>query len=344
MFVRPHFRASPLSLTVVLAASVALVAPAAAAADEIGVEARVGLGLSAMLSEYQREQGYQSGFVPDLRPGLRLGSSIAAELALASWFFPRSGAGTGRATFLGAGLRWDPRLRTWLTWFFDGHAGLALTGPANRFMFDLGTGFDIWVTDHLGLGLFLRHGQITGPGVDPRFWAAGLGVTMTWPWTSDDTGARERAERQRTWELAREREKKSGELTREREKQTLEREKQALAQRDVDYDGVTDDVDVCPDDPAGSRPDPNMLGCPRGGRRLATRVQGRPAQADSDRDGVSDREDRCPDQPFGKYPDPQSMGCPLLDGDHDGIPDVLDACPTKRGKPSSRERQNGCSR
>jgi hypothetical protein len=309
----------------VVTAVVAFTTPTAAAADGIGVEARAGFGVSSMLSDWQREQGYQSGFVPDLRPGLRLGASIATELALASWSFPRSSAGTGRATFLGAGLRWDPRLRTWLTWFFDAHGGIALTGPANRFMLDLGAGFDIWVTDNLGLGPFLRHGQIIGQGVDPRFWAAGLGVTMTWPSAGDDTAAPERAERQRSWQVAR------------------EHEKQALAQRDVDFDGVTDDVDACPDQPAGSRPDPNLPGCPRGERRLVTQVQARPAQADSDRDGVPDREDRCPDRPFGKYPDPLSMGCPLLDGDHDGIPDVLDACPTKRGKPSSRERQNGCA-
>src|SRR5215207_7151766 len=113
---------------------------------EVAVEARAGFGVGSMLSQWQRDRGYLSGFVPDLRPGLRLDSSIAAELAFESWFFPRSNGGTGRATFLGAGGRWDPRLRDWLTWFLDGHAGLALTGPANRFMFDVGTGFDVWVS------------------------------------------------------------------------------------------------------------------------------------------------------------------------------------------------------
>jgi len=313
-------------LTVVSTLLGAFMAPRAAGADDLAVEARAGFGVSSMLSQWQRDQGYQSGFVPDLRPGFRVGSSVAAELALASWFFPRTDGGTGRATLLGAGLRWDPRLRTWLTWFFDGHGGLALTGPANRFMLDLGTGFDVWITDHLAMGLFLRHGQILGSGEDPRFFTAGLGVTMTWP-KGDRPAApvREQAERQREWELAR------------------EREKQSLAQRDRDHDGVTDDVDVCPDEPAGSRPDGNRRGCPRAEQRLAKRVEARSAQADRDRDGVPDREDLCPDQPFGNYPDPMAIGCPLSDGDHDGIPDVLDACPKKPGKPSSRQRHNGCA-
>src|SRR4051812_13952348 len=121
-FVRLHPPArprGPCSLTIVFIAIGSFMAPRATRADSLGVEARAGLGVGSMLSTWQRDRGYQSGFVPDLRPGWRLDSSIAAELAFASWFFPRSNGGTGRATLFGAGGRWDPRLLGWLSWFVD---------------------------------------------------------------------------------------------------------------------------------------------------------------------------------------------------------------------------------
>jgi hypothetical protein len=310
-------------LTVVFTAMAAVAAPGASASDGLGVEARAGFGVGSMLSQWQRDQGYEAGFVPDLRPGLRLDSSMAAELAVANWSFPRVDGGTGRATLLGAGARWDPRLVRWLTWFLDGHAGIALTGPVNRFMLDVGTGFDVWATPNLAFGLFVRYGQIVDPGVDPRFWAAGLGATVAWASgpPPPDPAALEKANRQRAWELARERERR----------------------QDRDHDGVADEVDTCPDEPAGSRPDSSRRGCPRPERQSVRRAEASAAAADRDRDGVPDRQDNCPDRPFGEHPDPMSMGCPLSDGDRDGIPDILDACPKKPGKPSPKERRNGCT-
>jgi hypothetical protein len=294
--------------------------PRATAAQELGIEARAGFGLGSMLSQWQRDRGYQSGFVPDLRPGLRLDPMLAAELTFASWFFPRSNGGNGRASFFGAGGRWDPRLRDWLTWYVDGHLGLALTGPANRFMFDTGTGADIWISSSLGMGPYVRYGHVVGRGVDPQFWAAGLSATLTFG-SLGDPGRRDREERQREWE----------------------RERQAPRQKDRDHDNISDDADICPDEPAGPRPDPNMLGCPRQTKRPEKVAEARPVDPDSDHDGVPDREDQCPDRAFGKFPDPLSMGCPLPDRDHDGIPDALDACPDKRGKPSPAPRKHGCA-
>src|SRR6185436_7535330 len=128
----------------------------------------------------QRDAGYKTGFVPDLRPALRVSDWVAVELALASWFFPRDAGGTGRATQLGAGLRFDPRLTHWMSWFLDGHGGLALTGPANRLMVDAGTGVELWFQSNMAVGPFVRYGQVvdtTGP--DPRFWAAGVFATMS---------------------------------------------------------------------------------------------------------------------------------------------------------------------
>ena len=58
---------------------------------------------------------------------------------------------------------------------------------------------------------------------------------------------------------------------------------------DADNDGVTDDIDQCPDTPAGVVVD--SVGCP----------------ADSDGDGVYDQQDKCPDTPAGARVD--ENGC-----------------------------------
>ncbi|HEU4699077.1 MAG TPA: OmpA family protein [Gemmatimonadales bacterium] len=75
---------------------------------------------------------------------------------------------------------------------------------------------------------------------------------------------------------------------------------------DSDQDGVTDNLDRCPDTPAGALVD--YRGCP----------------VDSDRDGVADGIDRCPNTPAGARVD--ATGCPR-DADQDGVPDQLDRCP-----------------
>lgn len=85
----------------------------------------------------------------------------------------------------------------------------------------------------------------------------------------------------------------------------------APAPRDSDGDGVTDDLDKCPDTPKGVVVDAD--GCP----------------VDSDGDGVPDYLDKCPDTPRGVAVD--ANGCPL-DSDGDGVYDYLDKCPgTPRG-------------
>jgi outer membrane protein OmpA-like peptidoglycan-associated protein len=75
---------------------------------------------------------------------------------------------------------------------------------------------------------------------------------------------------------------------------------------DRDGDGLIDDEDACPDEPA-STPD----GCPI---------------RDRDGDGVLDDVDECPDEP-GELPN----GCPDLDKDGDGIPIPTDECPEVAG-------------
>ncbi|MDH3621865.1 MAG: OmpA family protein, partial [Gammaproteobacteria bacterium] len=77
---------------------------------------------------------------------------------------------------------------------------------------------------------------------------------------------------------------------------------------DSDGDGVTDDVDQCPDTPATAII--NGVGCP--------------IPIDSDADGVLDHEDDCPDTRPGTLVD--SRGCDA-DADDDGIRNSDDQCP-----------------
>ncbi len=74
---------------------------------------------------------------------------------------------------------------------------------------------------------------------------------------------------------------------------------------DADNDGVTDNVDFCPNQ-AGKRA---LNGCP-----------------DKDNDEIADKEDRCP----GTFGTATHQGCP--DQDSDGVADIDDACPDIAGE------------
>ncbi|DAC48477.1 MAG TPA: OmpA family protein, partial [Candidatus Thalassarchaeaceae archaeon] len=54
-------------------------------------------------------------------------------------------------------------------------------------------------------------------------------------------------------------------------------------QKDTDQDGVTDDIDLCPNTDAGA--EINLIGCAQN-------------QIDSDWDGVMNDADQCPNTPF----------------------------------------------
>jgi hypothetical protein len=325
--VSPHRLVRSAALLAVGSLPIALFATTAAAFDGPTIEARGGLGLGAMLSDAQREQGFKGGMVPSLYPALRVSEMVAAELALSSWFFPRDG-GAGRASLFGGGVRVDPRLTDWLSFFVDGHAGVALTGPANRFMADMGTGFEVWLRHNLAVGPFVRYGQVVDDGPDPRFWAAGLFATMTLASAADEPPSlgpsdSDREQRQREWERTR---------------------NQSPRLRDRDRDGVVDERDICPDEPQGRNGDPNMLGCPRpqpSSTRPTPSILAAP-EPDMDGDGVPDADDKCPRRAFGPNPDPLELGCPLSDRDQDGVPDLYDACPNKAGAADSRPKMNGC--
>ncbi len=90
-------------------------------------------------------------------------------------------------------------------------------------------------------------------------------------------------------------------LIRDKEKE----DKNKLAWKDTDNDGVSDLYDKCNDTPEGIEVD--ATGCPK----------------DTDGDGVPDYMDQCHDSLSGKKVD--ANGCPL-DSDNDGVPDYKDQC------------------
>jgi OmpA-OmpF porin, OOP family len=116
------------------------------------------------------------------------------------------------------------------------------------------------------------------------------------------------------------------------------------APKDTDGDGITDDVDKCPDVAGVAKyngcpiPDTDNDGindevdkCPTVAG--TAKYNGCPIP-DRDMDGINDEEDKCPDvKGVAKYD-----GCPVPDSDGDGINDEQDNCPQVAG---TREN-NGC--
>ncbi len=85
--------------------------------------------------------------------------------------------------------------------------------------------------------------------------------------------------------------------------------------KDADGDGITDDVDKCPDVKGVAK----YNGCP---------------VPDTDGDVINDEEDKCPNvKGIAKY-----NGCPVPDTDGDGINDEEDKCPAVKGV----ARYQGC--
>jgi outer membrane protein OmpA-like peptidoglycan-associated protein len=100
------------------------------------------------------------------------------------------------------------------------------------------------------------------------------------------------------------------------------KEKKAIAlptapvQADQDDDGVSNDIDQCPE------------------RSGLLKYKGCPVP-DEDGDGINDENDQCPNAE-GTI---QYRGCPVPDTDKDGVPDDQDKCPTLAGL----TRYNGCA-
>ena len=102
-------------------------------------------------------------------------------------------------------------------------------------------------------------------------------------------------------------------------------ENDIISSIDTDSDGVTDDVDQCPDTPTGETADEN--GCSD-------------SQKDTDNDGVTDDLDQCSDTPTGETSDENGCSDSQKDTDNDGVTDDIDQCPdTPAGAPVD---VNGC--
>jgi outer membrane protein OmpA-like peptidoglycan-associated protein len=290
-----------------------------ALADDLRPELRAAIGAGAMASAPQRAQGYDTTFVPELRPGLRFARAFAAELAFASWNFPATGAAAGRATLLGAGLRYDPHLTERLVLFVDAHAGVGLTGPQNRFMFDAGGGLEYSISSAIACGPFVRYGQVADERTDPKFVAGGILLTLAWPGEQAPTPppARPVVAQSAAPAPAAPAPAAPPPIVATVKPQLL----------DSDNDGLRDEQDRCPNEPRGPTPDPQRPGCPDG---------------DDDKDGVSNGIDNCRQQQAGLHPDPVAMGCPLGDRDRDAVPDLYDTCPEKPGAPAPEPQKNGC--
>ncbi|MCB9764693.1 MAG: OmpA family protein [Alphaproteobacteria bacterium] len=84
--------------------------------------------------------------------------------------------------------------------------------------------------------------------------------------------------------------------------------------KDRDGDGITDDVDDCPDEPEDFDGVADEDGCPD-------------IVYDTDGDGILDDADPCPKDPEDLDGFKDSDGCPDLDNDEDGVPDTTDGCP-----------------
>ena len=96
--------------------------------------------------------------------------------------------------------------------------------------------------------------------------------------------------------------------------------------KDTDEDGVTDDLDQCPNTPSGEEVD--ETGCSD-------------SQKDSDEDGVNDDIDTCPDTPSGEEVNETGCSSSQVDTDGDGVMDDMDTCPdTPEGEGVD---ENGCS-
>jgi len=87
---------------------------------------------------------------------------------------------------------------------------------------------------------------------------------------------------------------------------------------DRDHDGLTDDIDKCPNEPEDKDGYQDDDGCP---------------DLDNDGDGIPDKDDKCPNEAEDKDGFQDADGCPDPDNDGDGIPDAVDQCPNEYGVP-----------
>jgi hypothetical protein len=261
------------------------------------------LGVGAVITRYSPEAS-DGGTVlyTAIRGGYEIREDLQLKVALQLWALPGANFATGPSL----GIRFEPYQAPFGRGFLDGSLGVAWTNAAANVSFDIGAGFelDLPTVPGVALGPVFRYGQVVDPAPrtndDGRAWQ--LGVSATYHFGRAAAG------------------RKSGAATGPVRPFVFN-------VPDSDHDGVTDDVDECPQVPAGRRRDPIRRGCP---------------ENDEDQDGITDSDDLCPLTPAGDHPDPARKGCPFADSDGDGIADADDHCPYKSGPASTDPTRNGC--
>lgn len=251
------------------------------------VEALVG----GQLAEHQRDDlEFGVGLAGAFRPAFRIVDMLAIQLGVGVQLFP-SDRGTGQLLNLGLGVRFEPRIGELGRIFVDANANWGRTDDRSRFSMDFGVGLELRAHDLFSIGPMLRYSHLfAGDNDFPQD-----AITL---WGGVSAVVR---------------------MGREEEIE--------VDDTDTDADGILDVDDLCPQIPAGERPDPARRGCP---------------MDDRDADGIADRVDVCPDEPAGEHPDPERHGCPEADSDEDGVLDSDDACPaTPAGEVPDPERP-GC--
>jgi outer membrane protein OmpA-like peptidoglycan-associated protein len=129
---------------------------------------------------------------------------------------------------------------------------------------------------------------------------------------------------------------------------------------DRDGDGLTNEADLCPDEPEDLDGYIDQDGCPDlddDADKVPDLVDGAPRipedrdgfedgdgvpEYDNDGDGLLDRVDQCPneEEDFDGYAD--GDGCPDLDNDGDGLADLLDRCPDIPSGALPGAKTDGC--
>ena len=131
-------------------------------------------------------------------------------------------------------------------------------------------------------------------------------------------------------------------------------------EKDSDYDGIRDSVDLCVDEPEDFDGDRDDDGCPDFDKdgdgvddaddhcpKLPEDIDGFNDEdgcpdVDNDNDGIKDELDQCPDEPEDRDGFQDIDGCPELDNDGDKIPDTEDNCPTQAEDFDGDQDDDGC--
>ena len=129
---------------------------------------------------------------------------------------------------------------------------------------------------------------------------------------------------------------------------------------DIDFDGILDSKDGCPEEPEDYDGMEDTDGCPEDdtdGDGLSDRIDACPRDAedfdnfedkdgcpelDNDQDGINDTLDQCPNQPEDRDQFEEEDGCPDLDNDQDGIQDRVDKCPNEAEDFDGDQDEDGC--